>query len=310
MSQGNPNITTFSKLAYGTAGGSLPATQLIDYRTAGAVGLGHVLADGNGTRGELSRYTNRVRKVQEIVAPSFSFQPTVAEIGNLLQWSLYGTPTGSTTLTYPLANSPVLEPWQLLADNGDGTTTPHNYPNLAVSRIVFRTGAAEPLLTVDLQCLGIDHETSTSFPSLTNLDNTTAPFALIDTSTAASGTVSLGGTVYPVWDLSLTVDNLLDASRFANSLRLTKHTRRDRLISVSFQMTAQDADAVRATSPAGVATVITFENGAKALTFTLPAVIYPLQPNDYGNREEVRPTVTGTAYRTTGSEALVTTLTP
>jgi hypothetical protein len=125
--------------------------------------------------------------------------------------------------------------------------------------------------------------------------------------------LSIAATTYNCRDFSCTVRNFLDRERFFNSQTLTAVSAMDREITVSATLPYGDASAVYTSGMAagGVAAVATFTNAdSDVLTLTFVKVAAPsLSPMIEGPRSEVMLRWSGTAFKSSTTEPLVTVIT-
>lgn len=300
----NPSITTFSQWAINTAGGSLPATQLID-RVSGRLGIRQETASAVGQNASLTERTNRMRVTGTPIEPSFSFEPTALEWSYLLPWLLGGTSAGATPIVYTPGNDLPLRGIQGFEDR-NGSTKLHNYTNLAVDSFTIRSSPGQ-LVSLDVDCVGSSsvYDESTAFPTLTNFDNTSQPFSFPDLTavpgTGTAGTFTIGGVSYDPFAISLTVNYNLDRNRRPHTLSAKNLRKRARDISLSLTLPAADAEAIYASDIRGLNALAVIAiwrnpvNGAQLFELSLPSVIFPRPDVDLPVREEVKHQVTGIA---------------
>lgn len=257
-------------------------------------------ADVNfGTRTHL---LSRARNNQRVAAPSFGLKPTVGELGTpggLLQWITGGTPTGTTTLTFPLAEAAAVR--RVLIDD---TVKTWDVTKCAVDRAVFSARQGAELL-LDLDCVGEDWANGTTFPGGYAPD-ATPPFLLNDLG------ITVGGTTVAVEDVRLTIENAVARDRYFNSKILAGAVAMDRRVLVEFTYPwgAYSAIFDSGMADAGVAVVLTFTYNAKILTFTMPTVRAMDQAPDVQVPAELKGRWSGQAFSNTAGGELVVTLTP
>jgi len=229
------------------------------------------LKDCNSTRGKLDRDDARVRQSRTVVAPRIRCQPTAVELAAILAWATGGTPSGSGTVTYPLANTAAARSLWYLPSNGTGW----QLQNCAVDSMTIRGSSGEPL-DVELALIAQTFaRTSSSYPA-TSLDISSQPFIFSDLA------LTFGGTATQVREFSMSLRNGIDRSRFLNSLTLTALNKLHRTITWSLDMPAGDYDANwNDALSAGVTSVATFTGpGTQVLSITSNAVRYvPRNPN-------------------------------
>lgn len=287
--------------ALNTSGGTLPATQLID-NVSGRIGARQDMVDSSGQNASLTGRTNRIRVTGTPIEPSFNFEPTVTELSYLWPWLLGGSNAGTTPIVYTLGNDLPLRGVQGVEDRG--SAYPHNYTNLAVDSWTLRSQPGR-LLTLEVQTVasGGTYENTTVFPVLANFDNTTSPFAFPDLTgdgaTGSDGTMQIAGVSRQVFSISFGVTYNLDRGRMPHTLSPTGLRKRQRDVTMQFQMQADDAQAIYASDIRGVTprtVMMRWRNPLVAtayLEIECPSVIFPLPDIDLPVRDEIRPTVTG-----------------
>ena len=292
------SITQLGKLVLGTGSGFSNPFRLdfIDLDN----GITQEFKDMNGTRGKYTKDDIRVRNNRNVVNPRLRCQPSSVELSHILSWILGGTPAGTS---YPLGNAAVpLYVWYL-PNNG----TEWQIASAAVDTATFRCSSGEPL-DVELELVGTTFTNpSMGFPA-TALDVTTAPFIFSDCVLDVASSATL------IKDMTLTIRNNIDRSRFLNSLNLTATYKLHREIVWEFQEPAGDYDTNWNTAlTAGAAMLATFTQPSPAtavLTLTSGAVrLVPKSPAIPFQAESFL-TLQGEAYSADGTtEALLTTLT-
>lgn len=279
-----------------------PITQRFDFDMEELV-CDEEFPDTNGLRGTRARSQERVRQGLRRVHGPIRLQPTTNELALLLPWILGGTPTGTGTITYPLADA---IPSRYVTIDRSAVATygkVFTYNGVVVDRATFHASQGEPL-QVDLDLVGIDETPANAgtFPAL-NLDTATPVLMFYDLS------LSIASTTYQCRNFQLTVENDVDKDRFYNSLTLTGGFARDRHIRVSHELPYGDSTAAYNLGVGGVAVVATFTYGTHVLTFTMSNVKYPRKSPRVAGREEVMLPLEGMAYKTgTSTLELVTTL--
>ncbi len=194
-------------------------------------GVDQELRDLNGTRGVLDEDDARVRNNRIIVLPRIRCQPTAVEFAKLLKWIFSGTPTGSGTVSYPLANTAFLQSIWYLPNNGVQWQT----LNVAVDNATIRCSSGEPV-EVSLDCVGQTFANpSSGFPSA-SLDISTQPFIMSDT----SGAITVASVTENIREITIGIQNGIDRSRFLNSLTLTATNKLRRRINWSIEEPAGD----------------------------------------------------------------------
>lgn len=280
-------VSSFGRLAVGPAGS--PVTSRLDHQSF-ATGFEEQYIDASGNTGRLTRFVNRSRLTKRVVAPRLSLKPTAAELAIVLPWLMGGTPTGTTTITYPTGNTVPTKRLQY----DDGNSVVHTYDPMAVSSASFSSSSSGQTLGIDLQLVGQTAVIGTAFPStgVTGIDNVTGPFVHSDT----AGAVLVNGVVTLCENVSISVDNGILTDRFFNSLTLAGFVKHDRSIKVSLTYPYGEAPTLYDAGGAGVPVVVTYTNGAYILAFTFPAVRFPKTPVDVPYRNELMHGLSGDAY--------------
>lgn len=291
------SITTFSQWAMNTAGGTLPATQLID-RVAGRLGVRQEHVKSMGQNLSLTDRSNRIRVSGTPIEPTFSFEPTATEWSYLLPWLLGAAGVGTTPIVYTPSNSMLLRAVQGTEDQ-DGTTVYHNFTNLAVDSFTLRSQAGGLIgLDVETVSSGGTYEQTTTFPSLSNFDVTTEPFVFPDLTgdgaTGSDGTFTIGGVARDTFSINLNVRHGLDRGRTPHTLTPKGLRKRTRDITLTLDMPADQATAIystdmRALTPRAV--VMRWRNPNASVEFlevSIPAMIFPRPDVDLPPRGEIR----------------------
>lgn len=295
------SITTFMKWAINTAGGTLPATQLID-NVSGRIGVRQEIVDTSGQNASLTGRTNRMRVVSLPAEPTFNMEPTALELTYLFPWLLGAAGVGTIPILYTPNNALLLRGVQGVEDRG--SDYPHNFTNLAVDSFTIRSQPGR-LVGLEIQAVtnGGVYENTTAFPVLANFDNVTSPFAFPDlTGDGASGldgAFTIGGTTRQAFSATFSVNFGLDRGRMPHTLSPTGLRKRTQEPTIQFQMPADEAQAIYAADLKGItprAVVMRWRNPVQTteyLEINCPSVVFPLPELDLPVRDEVRPIVTG-----------------
>jgi hypothetical protein len=257
--------------------------------------------DTNGLRGTRSRYVANQRVGNRRVMGQLHLQPTPVELALLLPWILGGTPTGTGTVTYPLADALPTARY-VTVDRGSKVFT---YSGCQVSRATL-TGREGMPLDLMLDVIGVDETVANSgtFPSL-SIDVTTAPFIFTDL------VLSVGGTGYSAKSVEIVIDNVIDRDRFYNSTTLTAAYAMDRHILVNTELPYGTASAAyNLGAAAGTAVTAVFTGtGTSVLSLSFVKVCFPRKSPTFraGRAEQMLPMM-GTAFYSGSTAELVTTL--
>ena len=236
------------------------------------------------------------------VAPSASFKPAVSEWADLLQWFLCGTPTGTTTVTYPLGDREVDR--SLVFDDTQRLWT---LSNVAVNTATVAASAGGAL-TLDVECVGIDYAlgASGSFPAGLSFP-VGPPFMM-------TGLSVVIGTTNPVSCRSakITVHNDLDGERFFFGPTISGAVAQNRVVTVELEIPYGLSATLwnSGEAAAGVAVSCTFSRGAKSLVFSMPTVRAVAPPPQSRVPGETYVTWAGQALSDTPNAELVVAHTP
>lgn len=262
--------TQLAKLAFGTADPVDRAVNFIDFDP----GVTVEFEDTHGTTGDYDKDDIRIVPSRKRVQPTFSSKPTAIELAYLLAWGMWGTPTGSGTVTYPLGNTP--------AQRNIHYYTPNSLEwflsGCAVNRLELRAVSGQALM-VNAAIVGIDSDDSRSnYPAIA-LDKTTQAFIM-------SGlTLTVAGVSKKCREFVFAVEHNIDLDRYLNSFTLTEHLKQDQRVSLTLDLPASEAPALwRQAQTAGFSAVGTFVNAlGGTLTMTMgsfrPAPKTPLWPS-------------------------------
>lgn len=235
------------------------------------------------------------------VTPSMSFKPSVAEWGDLLQWIMTGTPTGTTTKTFPLGNREIER-----RIGFDDTMRYWVMSEVCCNRATIAASAGGPL-TVDIDAIGTDYTVgSGTFP--TGLTFPVGPPFMMTNLAIVMGAVSN----VSCRSFKLSIDNVLDSNRYFFGSTISGAVATDRMIGCDLEIpyglhsTLWDAGA----GTAGVAIAATFTRGTSSLVFTMPAVKAVAPPPQVRVPAETMYNWVGNAVSDTANAELVVTYTP
>lgn len=293
---GTASIRPLARLAVGSAD---PVDKALNF-SAFDPGVTVVLRDTNGARGTYDLDSNRNVPERNIVAPTWAGEPTAAELLFLLEWVMSGTPTGTTTKTFPFANAP--KEWFVHYKPNAGNEW--FLGNVAVDSFTLQSSQGEPL-TAALELVGKTYDAARSDMPTLSYDQTTRPFML-------NGLVlSWGGGAIQCRGFTFRVMKNIDRGRHLNSMNLTDIVSQARHTTIAVEVPAGDNAAKwdDGIPMAGASVVATFTNaGGGVLTITLPLVRYQgRSPTTSG--EESWLTFDGEAYRSGSGSPVTVTLT-
>lgn len=292
MSQG-----MISKLAVHSASPAIAGTR-IDFLSA-SIAKRQEHFDGNGMRGELDHDISRNREGLARISGTIVTNPNVVEMALLLPWILGGTPTGSGTVTYPLASTALTR--YVMADKNLGTGALRTYDTVGVDRAVFSAeqGGA---LTLALDVVGKDETVSGNFPSI-DIDTASGPWMFHEL------VLTLNSVTVTPKNFNLTIDNFLDKERFFNSQTLSAVKWQDRAMGLNCMVPAGDFQALYdAGGEDGVTGTAVFTQGSNILTFTFGRVALPGEDTVVEGRVENMMPLNGKIFKSGATAALVTTI--
>lgn len=257
-------ITALSKLGIGTGDPVDTALAFMDF----APGVTRELIDTNGTRGTFFPDKNRILENRKIVGPRLSGEPTATELAYLLEWVMGGSPTGSTTKTYPWSNTPATRNLHFKPNAGEEWFL----GSVGVDQCAFRTSSGQAL-SLDMGLVGRTYDaTRSDFPSLT-YDITSQPFI------CSHLVLSVAGSNRACRDFAFTVSGGIDRDRFLNSMNLTAVQRTSGRYVIGLSVPSGDNGSQFWTAGvAGCAVAATFTNPTTSSEFVISVANVMLQP--------------------------------
>lgn len=263
--------------------------------------------DASGLLGTRSHSVYRNRASIRRIAGPIILEPTPNELALILPWALGGTPAGSPTVTYPVAE--ILSSRYVVCDRsnalwGGSAGQVFTYTSAVVDKLRI-TGRQAEALRFTLDVVGVDESIASagSFPTL-SIDTATTEFMFSDL------VFSVNNVTYNVEEIDLTIDNQIDKERFWNSLTATALIATDRRVTLNYSLGHGDASAAYNLGPSGTQVVLTFTNGGAVLTITLPALAAPRDSPHSRGRGEILQPFRGVALATNSSKEIVVSLNP
>lgn len=289
--------TVLAKLGYGPAD---PVTIPIRYSDF-VPGYRKELKDVNATRGTYQKDGNLVVPVKEIVLPTLRCSPTRIELQSLLKWIMWGNPTGTTTVTYPFADDPLLYKLHWAPKAGEQFF----FSGCAVDSATLASASGEEL-TLALEIVGqTTDDTKSSFPAL-SLDVVTQPFV------QAGLILTVDGSSRLTQDLTVTIKRMINRDRFFNSMTLTDLISGDLSVTVAIHVPTAGNTGLYKTGIDGATILATYTNGfGDIFTMSFSDVrLVPVSPESaQGGEGMLR--LEGEAYRSGGTGSNITvTVTP
>lgn len=260
--------------------------------------LDETFLDLAGLRGTLARPVERERQGNRRVSGPIVLEPTAVELAAILPWLMGGTPSGSGTVTYPLADS--LVDRYITVDRGSKVFT---YNGCRPASWTLHGTQGEPLrLTINVVGKDETPGNSGTFPSL-SLDTSTAPFIFTDLA------LVINSVTVQCPEFEVSCDWGVDTNRFFNSQTATALIATDRHIKVNTRLPYGDDSTSYNLGVAGVAGTATFTGaGTAVLTMTFASLIFPRKSPTVGGRQEVLLPLQGEAKKTGSTLELVTQL--
>lgn len=292
---GTPAIVSLARLGVGSAD---PVDKALNFSSFNP-NVNVVLRDLNGMRGTYDKDANRTVPERNMIGPSWAGEPTAAELLFMLEWVMGGTPTGTTTKTFPQANAP--KEWNI-----------HYKPNaglewflggVAIDTWTMQAAQGEPL-TASAEMVGKTYDASRSNMPTLSYDQTTRPFML-------NGLVlTHGGSSVACRGFTWRVVKNIQRDRHLNSMNLTDLVSASRQYTLAVEVPSGDYAAKwdDGLPKDGVSAVAAFTNaGGGVLTLTFPLLRYPGRSPDNSGAESFM-TLDGEAYRVGAGSPITVTL--
>lgn len=255
----------------------------------------HVTKDG--ARGTRSARDTTVGDGPYTVGGQLVIQPSDDEWDKIFEWAL-GTPAAANV--YALAET-VLE--RYIAQEKIAKVPVWNL--CKVDKLTIASSAGSPVLTATLDILGKTETLGAAgtFPSISASLTSDQPFL------HQQLVCTLNSVVVLVYDVVITVDNMLDGSRFLNSQTRTDIPETGRRITVSMANPFNATDvALYNIAVAGITGTLVYTNGSRVLTFSFANLKAPPDILEAAGRGEVMNRLNFVAYETSSLKELVTTL--
>lgn len=277
-------------------GAASPVDKRLEFVTEALI-LDESVFDGSGIRGSRSHDIARQRLSLQRVFGPIRLQPNAVELSYILEWILGGSPTGSGTVTYPLANT--LPTKYVTIDRGSYVYT---IDGAAIDSATFRGSPGEPL-TVDLNILGksVTPASAGTFPAI-SFNDANGPFMHHDL------VATINSSAASIAEIQIMINNYLDRDRFFNSRTLVSAVARDRQITGNIVIPHEAVTTFYGAGGSGVAVVGTWTNGGAVLTMTMPKFLYPKKDAQIQGRQEIMLPINGTANANGATPELTTTL--
>ena len=254
----------------------------------------HVQSEG--IRGTRSRSKERVRIGQEQITGTITLHPSPTELAALLPYIMGAAGVSGV---YDLGES--LTAFQLMIDR---VTKVFTYAGCKVGRAVFSGSQGQPLeLRLDVEGQTETVSAAGGFPAIT--PDTDTMFILSD----ATLELAADASAVQFRQFELTIDNVLDADRYMNSVTRAEIAATDRVITLSLGMmyTADEVD-LYDQSIAGGSGTLTFTNGNQSIEFDFPNLKAEAESPVVGGKGEIALPLSLTAYKSGSTSELTITL--
>jgi len=167
-----------------------------------------------------------------------------------------------------------------------------------VSKAVFSSSQGQPLnVTLDVEALDVAIS-ATTFATLT--------ISLVGPYIHSDVVATVASSIYSFRDVSLTIDNALDAQRFFNSQVRASLPEKDRIISWALDGPYGDNSALYGLASSGVTVVAKWTLGGRSLEFTSTGVGFPRLPPTLSGRDEIMLPIQGVARKMSTTMELTT----
>lgn len=224
------------------------------------------ILDTAGIRGTRSHVSERTRGGPTTVSGSISMNPSPAELNDLLEYIMGGTPTVGTPAgktTFPLGET-LPAAFFISVDRIAKVFT---YSLCKIVRATFRASEGSLLeLSIDIEGGSETVGNAGTFPSLTL--PTDAPFVFHD------AVLTMQAGTRAIKDFELVIENISDTTRFMNSQTRAEIPTIDRMVTLRCTTAYTSAEtALYDQAIAGAAADLTLTNGNLSLQFSIPGVL-------------------------------------
>ena len=286
--------TQLAKLAFGIVD---PVTMVVNFWDFDP-GVAVEMQSTAGTTGQYDKPDELMVENFVRVRPRLSAQPTAVELAFYLAWGMWGTPSGSGTVSYPIGDTPAERTMHWKPKLGEQIFS----PSVVCNRFTLRASVGEPL-SAELELIGKTYDDArTDFPAGLDFDRTTRPFTLNRLALVCDGVTT------NTREFALSVFHAVDEERFLNSLTLTDYVKDDQVLTLALDVPTA-AGLWKKARTAGFSVVGTFTNGfGGTLTITMgkfrAAVVGPTHPAKGEGFQRWE----GELYQTSTNRPLTTTL--
>lgn len=247
------------------------------------------IVTSEGVSGNRSVLSGRGRVVSERCSGQLVMQPTVVEIDALLPWLLGGSTSGGVT---DVADALAARYITL-----DKVQKVYTYAGCYAAQWRLEGAEGQPLnWTIDVEGKTETVANAGTFPSL-SLD--TGNFFVYK-----DCTLTLAGTGYAVRNFAITLNNVLDADRFLNSLTRGDITPQSRLVTLEVTLPFGDAQGLidsATIGSTGIAGSLAFSDGTTTYTIAFANLKAGTQGAQIEGRTELYVPISFQAFRTSSA---------
>lgn len=260
------------------------------------LGMTQTHADGPGIRGTRSHAKETVRITQERIGGSITLRPTPVELD---QWLPRILGAAESSDSFALGES--IPAWSALVDR---VTNRFIYAGCYVNKATFSGSQGQPI-TLALDIEGLSETISASaVPGGVPAINSGAPYVFSDCTYALTADAS----ATLVREFEITIDNVLTADRYFNSVTRAPLFATDRMITVKLVVpyTSDEVD-LYDQAVAGAAGTLTLTNGGQSTLFTFANLKCPAETPPIQDKGEMLLTLNMVAYQSGSTKELVVT---
>lgn len=250
-------------------------------------------ANSQGVRGTRSRFADRTRIVTEAITGNILMRPTVVEIDRLLPRIF-----GAATVANVTSLSDSMIEFQVMVDRVAKVFT---YSGCRISRATIQGTSGGPIeFSLDIEGETESIGNAGTFPSLT-----------IDTGNMyvfSDLTLTLNSVAREVTSFSLVIDNLLDTSRYMNSVTRAEIPAQDRQVTLTCEVPYTTTnEALHDLAVAGISGSLAMNNGTSTYTFAFGNLKSAANSPIVGGKTEIMLPLVFDCYRSgANSEVQVT----
>ena len=209
--------------------------------------------DSQGIRGTRSRLSQRTRITQRACSGAIVMNPTPTELDLLWPWILGGSTSGGVTGV-----------GETLSDRYIGIKRVRKmatFSECKVASFVLSGQQGQPIqTTLNVEAQDETEANVASWPSITYPTDNMFVFSDL--------ALTIDSTTHYFSQLTLTIDNVLQADRYLNSLTRDKITPQDRAVTIDLGLPYDDvSDVLYGLDPDGVAASLVMSDGTTTYTF-------------------------------------------